>query len=176
MQYTDSVATLGAIYTLAAIPRLSLTALGGALCDRVSLKALMLVATMTRTFYLVLLAWCVLSGNISVGLLFVFAFSYGVMEAFFHPARRTALPLLASVNLQTANAFTYGLEQFTGFAGPALAGWVIAYFSLSQDASQGIGVALSIDALLTLGAVMAISSMTKKTLNQGQTFSPRSNR
>lgn len=160
MQTTSSVATLGAIYILAAIPRLSLAALGGALCDRVSLKTILLVATLTRTVYLALLAWCVLSGNITVWMLFAFGFSYGVMEAFFHPARRTAVPLLASQdNLQTANAFTYGIEQLMGFAGPALAGLVIAYFSQSEGDVHGIGVAFGIDALLTLGAVIAISFM-----------------
>jgi MFS family permease len=160
MQFTSSVATLGAVYALAALPRLSLTALGGALCDRISLKTLMLLATITRTLYLTLLAWYVLSRNISIGLLFAFAFSYGVMEAFFHPARRTAVPRLASNNLQVANAFTYGLEQLMGFAGPALAGWAVAYFSFSKSEIHGIGVAFGVDALLTLGAVIAISFMT----------------
>jgi MFS family permease len=168
MQFTDSVATLGAVYALAAIPRLSLTALGGALCDRVSLKTLMLIATITRTLYLAMLAWCVLSGNISIWLLFVFAFSYGVMEAFFHPARRTAVPILASKNLQAANAFTYGIEQCMGFAGPALAGWTVAYFSFSASEIRGIGVAFAVDALLTLGAVIAISFMTNLKQNTVQ--------
>jgi MFS family permease len=167
MQFTSSVATLGAVYALAAIPRLSLTALGGALCDRISLKTLMLTATITRTLYLALLAWCVLSGTISIWLLFVFAFSYGVMEAFFHPARRTAIPLLASRHLQAANAFTYGIEQFMGFTGPALAGWTVAYFGLQNEA-RGIGVAFGIDALLTLGAVIAIGFMTNLKQNTTQ--------
>jgi MFS family permease len=175
MQFTSSVATLGAVYALAAFPRLSLTALGGALCDRVPLKTLMLAATITRTLYLALLAWCVLSGEISIWLLFVFAFSYGLMEAFFHPARRTAVPLLASKHLQAANAFTYGIEQFMGFAGPALAGWTVAYFSFSKDEIQGIGVAFGIDALLTLGAVIAISFMTNLKQNTVQKIQPEDN-
>jgi MFS family permease len=159
MQRTASVTTLGAIYTLAAVPRLGLAALGGALCDRVSLKTLMLLATITRTLYLALLAWCVLSGNLTLWMLFAFGFSYGVMEAFFHPARRTAVPLLAPDNLQRANAFTYGIEQVMGLAGPALAGVVIASFSRSEKDVHGIGIAFVIDALLTLGAVVAVSFM-----------------
>jgi MFS family permease len=162
MQTTPSLLALGAVYILTAIPRLGLAALGGALCDRVSLKTLMLAATLTRTFYLALLAWCVLSGNIRLWMLFAFGFSYGAMEAFFHPARRTAVPLLSSEeNLQTANAFTYGLEQLIGFAGPALAGLIIASFSRSKGDVQGIGVAFGLDALLTFGAVLAISFMAR---------------
>jgi MFS transporter, DHA3 family, macrolide efflux protein len=46
-----------------------------------------------------------------------------------------------------------------GFAGPALAGLVIASFSHSEHDVHGLGVAFGIDALLTLGAVVAIGFM-----------------
>jgi hypothetical protein len=47
-----------------------------------------------------------------------------------------------------------------GFAGPALAGWVIAHFSPSESDVHGLAIAFGIDALLTLGAVITISLMT----------------
>jgi MFS family permease len=162
MKLTGDVGVLGFLYVLVAIPRLSLTTVGGVLCDRYSLKTLMIVAAVTRTFHLALLAWVVLSGQASTWVLYVFGFAYGVMEAFFHPARRTAVPLLARTkDLQLANVITYGIEQVMGFVGPVLAGVTIAWLgagTLEAD-TRGIGLAFALDAVLTFAAVLTLCAL-----------------
>ncbi len=162
MKLTGDVGVLGMLYVLVAIPRLSLTTVGGVLCDRFSLKTLMVMAAATRTIHLALLAWFVLSGHSSTWVLYVFGFAYGVMEAFFHPARRTAVPLLAGTkDLPLANVITYGIEQAMGFVGPVLAGVTIAWLgagTLEAD-TRGIGLAFGLDAVLTLAAVLALCAL-----------------
>lgn len=154
LQATNSPALLGLTYTLAVIPRLTCTALAGVLCDRIHPKPLIIAVTTGRTVYLASFASCLLFNLTSVSLLIGLACGYGIFEAIFHPARRTALPLLVTTRqLPTANAVLFASEQLIAIVGPVVSGQLIA--GLDWNSAQSIGWILGLCAFLTLTSAIA---------------------
>jgi MFS family permease len=140
LQLTGSGLALGTVLMVAAIPRAVFTLLGGALSDRFSPRSLMLASNALRGVVVGILAALVLSGNAQLWQLYVLAGIFGVVDAFFHPALNTIVPMLVSERLlPPANALVQIMQQLSGLIGPAIAGLVVAAFQT--------GPAFAIDAL-----------------------------
>ncbi len=169
LRLTGDAAALGQVLLLSGVPRFAFMPLGGALSDRVSPRALLLVANAARTALVALLAGLVLSGRVEVGMLYAFSLAYGLVEALSYPARSAIAPLLAPPEqLLTANSLTYGVEKIGGLVGPALAGLLIAGLGgAAQDAGlaadlPGTGAALVVDALATGLATVLLALLPRR--------------
>ena len=127
LQLTGSGLALGTVLTAAAIPRAVFMLVGGALSDSLSPRSLMLVSNALRSGVVAVIAVLVLTGNAQLWQLYVLAFIFGVVDAFFFPALNTIVPMLVSDRLlPPANALVQITQQLSGLIGPAIAGLVVA--------------------------------------------------
>jgi hypothetical protein len=180
LQLTGDALSVGAVLALESIPRALFMLVGGALTDRFTPRAVMLASNLARLLLVASLAVVVLAGRIELWMLYAFALLFGLGDAFFFPAQNAMIPHLAQGDrLQSANALMQGTMQLSLFAGPVLAGSLIALFagrvgSVGSEAEMsGIGLAFAIDALsflisaLTLWRIrmQGVSELTAPTEN-----------
>ncbi|HEY7846839.1 MAG TPA: MFS transporter [Candidatus Limnocylindria bacterium] len=127
LQLTGSGVALGTVLMAAAIPRAAFMLLGGAMSDRVSPRSLMIISNALRAAVVAVVAVLVLTGNAQLWQLYVLAAVFGVVDAFFHPALNTIVPMLVSERLlPPANALVQVMQQLSALIGPAVAGLIIA--------------------------------------------------
>lgn len=127
LQLTGSGLALGTVLMVAAIPRAAFMLVGGALSDRLSPRTLMLVSNALRSVVVGAVAALVLTGRAELWHLYVLAAIFGVVDAIFHPALNTIVPMLVRDRLlPAANALVQVTLQLSGLIGPALAGLVVA--------------------------------------------------
>lgn len=127
LQLTGSGLALGTVLMVAAIPRAIFMLVGGALSDRLSPRTLMLVSNAVRAVVVGVVAALVVTGNAQLWHLYVLAGIFGVVDAIFHPALNTIVPMLVSERLlPPANALVQVMVQLSGLIGPAVAGIVVA--------------------------------------------------
>jgi MFS family permease len=127
LQLTGSGLALGTVLMTAAIPRAIFMLVGGALSDRLSPRTLMLVSNALRSVVVGILAGLVITGHAELWHLYVLAAIFGVVDAIFHPALNTIVPMLVPErDLAPANALMQGAMQLTGLVGPAIAGLLVA--------------------------------------------------
>ncbi|TNE67901.1 MAG: MFS transporter [Alphaproteobacteria bacterium] len=127
LQMTGSPAMTGFVYAVQGLPRAVLLLAGGAVVDRTSPRAVMLVTNILRFFLVTALGYMVLTNRINVPLVFVMALAFGLVDAFFYPANNAVLPSLVSKDqLQAGNAVTQMTIYLSVILGPMLAGLVIA--------------------------------------------------
>jgi len=129
LQLTGSSLALGGVLVAQALPRSILMAVGGALVDRLSARVTMLASMGLRVVAVGSLAILVLTGHVQMWEVYVSSFIFGVVDAFFMPARSSILPrVVADRELEPANAMLNVTSQISVIAGPALAGVVVAAF------------------------------------------------
>jgi MFS family permease len=127
LQLTGSGVALGTVLMTAAIPRGLFMLVGGALSDRISPRSLMFASNGLRTVGVAIIAALVLSGQAHLWQLYVVALIFGTVDAFFHPALNTIVPMLVSEGLLSpANALVQIMQQLSGLIGPAIAGVAVA--------------------------------------------------
>lgn len=163
LQLTGDAFSVGAVLALESIPRALFMLVGGALTDRFTPRAVMLASNLARMSLVAILAGVVLSGRIELWMLYAFALIFGLGDAFFFPAQNAMIPRLAQGDrLQSANALMQGTMQLSLFAGPVLAGSLIALFSGgaahagTEAGLRGIGLAFAIDALSFLVSALTL--------------------
>jgi MFS family permease len=140
---------LGTVLALMAVPRALLMLVGGAYVDRLSPRLVMLGSNIVRLMAVGVLGFVVLEGVAAMWMLYAFALSFGVADAFFFPAQTAMVPdLVEDSQLQKANGLVQGTAQFTGLIGPAIAGVAIAAFAGGAAGADvtGVGIALLFDA------------------------------
>lgn len=149
LQLTGSGLALGAVLTVAALPRAVFMLLGGALSDRWSPRSLMLYSNAIRAVLVAILAALVMTGNAALWQLYVLAGTFGVVDALFYPAVSAMLPMIVDEeSLPPANALMQGSQQLAGLLGPALAGVVVALVRT--------GPAFAVDAASFAAATVAL--------------------
>jgi MFS family permease len=127
LQLTGSGLALGTVLMVAAVPRAIFMLVGGALSDRFSPRDLMLASNLLRAVVVGIVAVLVLTGRAELWNLYVLAAIFGVVDAIFHPALNTIVPMLVSERLlPPANALVQVMAQLSGLIGPAVAGIVVA--------------------------------------------------
>jgi MFS family permease len=132
LQLTGSGLALGTVLTAAAIPRVILMLLGGAIADRIEPKMLIFRSNALRALVVGVVAALIISGRVEVWQLVVMAVVFGAVDAFFYPAVSTFLPLLVpSERLTAANGLFQATSQLIGLVGPAAAGITVALIGTS---------------------------------------------
>ena len=103
---------LGLVLAVAGVPRALLMLVGGAWADRHSPRAIMLVSDILRFVLTAALATAILTGTAQLWMVYVLAFSFGVVSGFFMPAAESAVPrVLESDQLESGNSMMMGADQ-----------------------------------------------------------------
>lgn len=159
LQLTGSPATLGAVLTVAAVPRAGLVLIGGVLADRLSARRVAVTASLARACVVGLLAMLVITHQEQLWEVFVLVFGFGVADGFYAPARATLVPqTVAAHELEAANSLAQIGQSVAALIGPALGGVVVAAF--------GPGYAFIADAAGF--AAVAITSVMLRTSHGAQ--------
>jgi MFS family permease len=139
LQLTGSSLALGTVLVVQALPRAILMVVGGALADRISSRLTMVGSMGLRTLIVAPLAVLVLSGRIQIWEVYGVAAIFGIVDAFFMPARTSILPaVVADHDLEPGNAVMNVTAQASVIVGPVLGGLIVA--------ALGIGWAFAADA------------------------------
>jgi MFS family permease len=132
---SGSALAFGTVLMVAGIPRALFMLVGGVMTDRFSPRAVMTVSNLLRLALTVFLALSVAGQMIELWMLYLMAFCFGVVDAFFHPAYRAIVPLIVDEDsLQASNSIMHGTSQLVEIVGPGMAGLLL----------RGVGVALSL--------------------------------
>ncbi|MCP3137773.1 MFS transporter [Pyxidicoccus xibeiensis] len=171
LMMTGDTLALGLVLGVMSVPRAVFMLVGGAVVDRHSPKRVLMWTKHVSTGLLLVLAGLVLAGRISLPALYLLAFGLGLAMAFSIPSGTSLLPhVVPPQQLQAANGVLLGLRQLTMFAGPLLAGGLIAAFGDGRTErvsdNRGLGVAFLLDA-----ASFAVSAWT---LSRVRTTAPAS--
>lgn len=177
LQLTGDGLAIGTVMALAGVPRAMFMLIGGALTDRFSPRQVMLASNGVRMVLVLGLALLLLSNVLSLWMVYVSALAFGLADAFFYPAQSSIIPrIVGKDQLQLANSVTQGTAQISLFAGPVLAGTLIAFMSRGSARSgnlEGIAVAFIVNALtflvsvLTLGAMRVAGEKAREGENEG---------
>jgi MFS family permease len=126
---------LGVVIALASIPRALFILVGGALVDRYSPKRVLMLTKHVNTALLTLLAALVMTNALTLPMLCVLSLAIGLSSAFSIPSATSMTPqVVPREHLAAANGMMMVLRQFSMFAGPLLAGTLIA---LAGNAAAG---------------------------------------
>ncbi len=170
LKMTGDALAVGGVLAVAAIPRALFMLIGGAFTDRFSPRTVMLGSNLLRMIVVTLLTGLVIAGSIHLWMLYVLTLIFGVVDAFFFPAQSSVIPQITEKeNLQIGNSIVQGTAQLSRFAGPVLAGSLIALLGGRNTAPvngagftpdlMGIGFALGFDALTFFVSVMTLWRM-----------------
>ena len=153
LQITGSGLALGTVLLIAGLPRAVLVLVGGVAADRFSPRSIMLASNAMRAVVVALLTVLVFTNSVELWMLFILAFVFGAVDAFFWPSMGAIVPMLVDdENLPGANGLMQGSQQLTGLLGPALAGILIA--------TVGTAWAFGIDAASFAVAALALAFIT----------------
>jgi hypothetical protein len=140
LQLTGSGLALGTVLVVQALPRALLMVVGGALADRLSSRLTMLGSMALRAVVVAPLAVLVLTGRVQMWEVYAIAVVFGIVDAFFMPARTSILPkVVADHELEPGNAVLNVTAQTSVILGPVLGGLIVA--------ALGIGWAFAGDAV-----------------------------
>jgi MFS family permease len=129
LQLTGSSLALGSVLVAQALPRGVLMLVGGALADRLSPRLTMLGSMGLRAVFVAPLAVLVLTGRVQMWEVYAIAVVFGIVDAFFMPARMSILPkIVADRELEPGNAVLNVTMQASIILGPALGGVIVGAF------------------------------------------------
>ena len=127
LRSTGSVGALTGVVLFQAVPRGVLLLLGGAVVDRASPRAVMLVAHVVRAAALAVSAVIAFAGTPALWQLCALALVMGVSAAFFVPASESIIPsLVEQDDLGQANAVQGVFEQTSLIVGPVVGGVLVS--------------------------------------------------
>lgn len=131
LQLTGSSLALGTVLVVQALPRAVLMVVGGALADRLSSRLTMLGSMGLRATFVAPLAVLVLTGRVQMWEVYGIAVVFGVVDAFFMPARNSILPrVVADRELEPGNAVLNVTAQASVILGPVLGGVIVAVLGI----------------------------------------------
>jgi MFS family permease len=149
---------LGMIFSFA-LPSLLFGVVAGVLVDRWDRRRVMIVADLLRA--VVVLGGLLVRDAQTIWILYAVGFAVSVASRFFFPARSALVPLLVSEQeLMAANGLAQLTETAAMLAGPALAGFLIAW--------QGAGVAFVVDSFSFVVSALAVWSVGEVTVAAAQ--------
>jgi len=165
LRMTGDTLVLGTVLGLLSLPRALFILVGGAVVDRYSPKAVLMLTKYVNTALLGALAVLVLTGGLSPWTVYGLAFAIGLATAFSIPSATSMLPhVMPRALLPAANGVMMGVRQLSMFVGPLLAGVLIAVFGNAAEAgtvtdARGLSVAFGFDALSFLLSAWTLSQV-----------------
>jgi MFS family permease len=164
LMISGSTLTLGLVIALMSIPRALLILVGGALVDRYSPKAVLMISKFSNAALLLILTVMVLTNQVSMPAVYVLAFALGLSSAFSIPSGTSLLPhVVAPAQVPLANGILMGSRQLTLLAGPLLAALVFKVYGdgsgAGPEAARGIGIAFGFDCLSFVVSAWTLSKV-----------------
>lgn len=148
---TGSGLALGTVLVVQALPRAVLMVVGGAISDRLSPRLTMLGSMGLRALFVAPLAVLVLAGHVRMWEVYSIAAVFGVVDAFFMPARTSILPsVVADHELEPGNAVLNVTAQTSVILGPVAGGLIVAALGIGW-AFAGDAACFAIGFLFVLG-------------------------
>ncbi len=167
LQLTGSSLALGTVLVVQAVPRAVLMVVGGALADRISSRLTMLGSMGLRAVFVAPLAVLVLEGRVQMWEVYGIAAVFGIVDAFFMPARNSILPkVVADQELEPGNAVLNVTGQASIVLGPVLGGLIVALFGIGW-AFAGDAACFAIGFLFILWLPAAGRAATAKSRSDG---------
>lgn len=149
LQQTGSAVAMGTIMMTAAIPRLVLMLLGGAVSDRLSPRRIMMAGALARTVCVTVIGVLVWFHVLHMWALYALAAAFGIADAFDAPAASAFIPfLLKREQLVAATSLSQTRTQLTTIAAPVPVGFIIK--------ALGVSWAFFIDAISFLFIIGAL--------------------
>ncbi len=159
LQISADPFALGLVLALEGLPRAGSMLIGGAVTDRFAPRRVMVGADIARAALTAAMAFVVLSDATQMWMIYGYALCFGLFSGLAIPAENSIVPSLVERNdLEAGNALKMTAAQLAGFAGPALAGIVIASYSTSL---LGIGLAYGFDALTFIVSAAAVGAIQR---------------
>ena len=151
-ELTRSTTWLAAIALLDIVPNVVLMPLAGAIADRHDRYTIMIITSVLLLIQAAVMAALAWSGMLTIWPLAILVLLHGILISFMVPAMYGTLPRFVDRSaLSSAIAVSSAYTQFAVFAGPALAGWIIASHSLTMAfAVNALGYALLLVSFLCL--------------------------
>lgn len=166
LSVTGSPAALGLVMLAVTIPSGALVLVGGAITDRFSARAVMLVTHLARGTVMTLLTVLVVADAVQVWHLVAIGVVVGVSDAFFTPASGSILPsLVAKQDLPRANALVGAAEQVSFLVGPMLGGLLMV--------AVGTPFAIGFNAMTFFVAAFSLLAAPRRVQEQTEGFSAR---
>jgi len=170
---TNDPLSLGAVVSLTGLAQAALLLVGGALSDQYSAKTVSLLSCSGCALLLIALATAVLTPDLKIWAIDVFALAWGAVFAIAGPANMALVPHVLPPHLITAATSTLGsIRQFFGLAGPLLAGGLLAIptAEISGDFLSASRLPFAIAfALDGLGFALVCIAIIKLRIPPGQT-------
>jgi MFS family permease len=127
LDLTGSATDLGFVLTARLVPLVLFMLAGGVWADRLPRQRLMIASHLVRLVSQGALGLLLVAGHARIWELVVLQAIHGTATAFFRPASSGIVPqTVAPEHLQQANGLMWGAFGVAGFAGPAIAGVVLA--------------------------------------------------
>lgn len=149
LQLTGSGFALGTVLMVGGAARAVFELVGGALSDRLSLRAILLISNVVRAIVSALIATVVLLGLTRLWHLIVLSLVFGLVDAFFQPAFLAFIPrLIDKTQLTAGNALMRGTNRLMGMIGPAAAALVL--YSVGLTAAFALDTGTFVFAAVTV--------------------------
>ncbi len=172
MTDNDPVA-MSTVMAAASLPQAVFLLFGGIVVDRFSPLAVLFCCRILFVLAMASLAVLVYAGNVSLYLLYFYAFILGTLTSLSIPAGQSILPAITHQDdLGLANGYMMGSIQAAQIIGPLAAGWVIWlakwYRDIPETSTDSIAIAIAfgIDALGVLIAVLLMFFMKSSVIPQ----------
>lgn len=175
MTNNDPVA-MSTVMAAASLPQAVFLLFGGIVVDRFSPLTVLFSSRIIFVLAIASLAVLVYFGNVSLHLLYLYAFILGTLTALSIPAGQSILPgITHQDDLALANGYMMGSIQAAQIFGPLAAGWVIWlakwYRDIPETATDSIAIAIAfgVDALGVMVAVLLMLFMKPAAIPQLRT-------
>jgi transmembrane secretion effector len=169
LQLTGSSLLLGSVLVVQALPRAVLVMVGGALADRLTPRLTMLGSMALRAAFVAPLAVLVLTGRVQMWQVYGIAFVFGVVDAFFMPARQSILPrVVADRELEAGNAVLNVTAQASVILGPVVGALIVQALGIGWAfAADAASFAVGLVFVLLLPTVSAAPTATRMRKAEG---------
>ena len=154
LKLTNSGTALGLTTALQYLPILILGPYGGVIADRVSKRKILYITQSVSGLLALILGMLVATGLVQVWMVYILAFSLGMVNVFDNPTRQTFyMELVGPDHIRNAVTLYSTLVNLARIIGPAIAAAVIAAFGLAPCfIVNGISFAAVVIMLTTLHA------------------------
>jgi MFS family permease len=127
LDLTGSASDLGFVIAARLVPMVVFMLAGGVWADRIPRQVLMIVSSLVSLVSEAALGLLLVTGSVRLWEIVVLQAVRGTASAFFRPAATGIVPQIVSPQrLQQANALMWGALGIAGFAGPVVAGVLLA--------------------------------------------------
>jgi MFS family permease len=129
LETTHSTTQMGIVFAVELVPFVLFGLHAGVVVDRLGPRTTMLVADLARAPVIALVPFLHAVGGLSYPIILAVAFVHGLFSTAYFTCQRTVIPAIVGSDPQRtarANSLLEGATNVTAFAGPALAGVLIA--------------------------------------------------